>query len=75
MYFIDVFNACARVARYVTLPDGSITWEYAMNWEELEEDAIDAVEDAGGWVTGSGHYPCPSALIARAVWPDDHHSS
>jgi len=67
--FIDVWNCRARLARYEQLPDGGMTWNYAANWEDLEEAAEEAVDAAGGWITASGHYPCPDELAQRAVWP------
>ncbi len=41
----------------------------ALNWEELEEDAIDAVMLAGGGPARDELWACPGDLAARAVWP------
>lgn len=66
--FIDVWDCKARVARYEQTEDG-IAWYYATNWEDLEAAAAEAVDAAGGWLTMSGHYPCPEELAERATWP------
>lgn len=70
---INVWNCRAAVARYVNDPPGA-TWtarttvEEASNWENLEDEAIEAVEEQGGWVTASGHYKCPPDLAHKATF-------
>ena len=70
-YLINVWNVRAFVARrewsegdkgYVVVP--------ASNAEELEQDAIEAIEAQGGARNISGQYDCPSALAARAIWQE-----
>ncbi len=68
--YIHVWDCRAAVARYVRLDAGTMTMERAANWQALEGDAEKAVDAAGGWITQSGHYPCPEQLAARAVWRD-----
>ena len=68
--FIDVWNCRAVVSRYEAHPSGGITWAPAANADDLAEAAADAVEAAGGWLTASGHYPCPDDLAERAVFDD-----
>lgn len=67
--FIDVANSQARVARWRGLGAGA-GWQtvLASNWEALEADAAQAVEQAGGYITMSGQYACPPELAARAEW-------
>jgi len=69
-YTISVWNCRAAVSRIVNHGNG--TWSYveADNWEELEDDAIEAVEDFGGAINVSGQYPCPSELAERGVWSE-----
>jgi len=68
-YGIHVYNCRAVVVRRVELYAGSFQYEPAANWEELEEDAIEAVEAQGGALNWSGLYYCPSRIIQRAEWP------
>lgn len=65
---VDVWNCRAAVARYVAVVGGGISSQLADNWEDLEPTAVDAIEDFGGAVNVSGHYPCPADLAALAVW-------
>lgn len=67
--FIDVWNCRAVVSRYAAHKNG-VTWIPATNADALAEDAAQAVEDAGGWVTMSGHYPCPDELAQRAAFAE-----
>jgi hypothetical protein len=68
---ISVWNCRAQVARRVDLGPNEWTYESAANWEELELDAILAVEDLGGAVNISGLYPCPVGLAERARFDND----
>jgi transcriptional regulator with XRE-family HTH domain len=65
---ISVQDCRAAVSRRVDGPGGSYTYERAANWVELEDDAIVAIQEAGGAVNISGHYRCPVELARRAVW-------
>lgn len=68
--FVDVWNMRATVAQFYALPDGSIGRRYAINGEDLAEDAAQAVNDQGGALNVSGLYHCPPELAARAQWDD-----
>jgi len=65
--YIDVWNGRAVVSKYNTT-NGSTKRIAAANWEELEDEAIRAVEAQGGWVTASGHYGCPDSLKHKAIF-------
>lgn len=41
---------------------------YARNWQDLEDEAVEAVEAQGGHVALSGIYECPPELAERAAW-------
>jgi len=68
--FIDVRNTRAYVSRRRGT-DSSWTHEPCANWEALEDLAGEAVSDAGGDITMSGIYPCPTSLAKLALWPED----
>lgn len=68
--FVSVWNCAAAVSRYISLPDGSETFEPALNWEQLEEEAIAEVEAQGGAINLSGHYKASSKLAAKAVFEE-----
>jgi hypothetical protein len=64
-YAINVWNCRAMLSR----------WEghrlvAATNWEEIEDDAVQAVESLGGAVNMSGIYPCPVELAMKGVWEE-----
>jgi len=42
----------------------------ADNWEELEEEATEALEALGGAINWSGQYPCPLELAKRGKWDE-----
>lgn len=67
---ISVRDCRAVVSRRVDLPRGRWTYEAADNWEDLESDAIDAVEAQGGAVNMSSIYRCPLALFERAEFSE-----
>jgi hypothetical protein len=68
---IRVSGLRARVSRHIlTSPRGIFDVEEAVNWELLEEVAIEAVEAAGGAIWHADDYPCPEALAELAEWPD-----
>jgi hypothetical protein len=68
---IRVSGLRARVSRYVqTSPRGTFDVEEAVNWEVLEEAAIEAVEAVGGAIWHDDDYPCPEVLAEQAEWPD-----
>ena len=67
---IRVSGLRARVSRYVvTSPRGTFDVEAAVNWEALEDEAIEAVEAVGGAIWHADDYPCPESLVAQAEWP------
>ena len=64
---ISVANMRSVVSRQH--PRGSgFDLEAAANWEDLEDEAVQAVLQAGGGVNLSGLYPCPPDLAQRARW-------
>jgi hypothetical protein len=67
--FILVEGRRCIVARYQQTATYEYAVEYASNWPDLEAEAKQAVEDQVGAITEDGHFPCPEALAARAVWP------
>ena len=67
-FVISVWNCRAIVSRRVDLGVGRWSYESAENWEELEDRAIDEVEDFGGAVNMSALYPCSFELAERAEW-------
>ena len=67
---INVRNLRAVVSRRVDWSDGSWTYEPAANWEDLEGEAISAIEDQGGAINWSGLYECPKELAKKATWPE-----
>jgi len=69
--FINVWNCHATVARYDRTEAYVTTWSPAANADALAELARAAVEDQGGAINLSGHYYCPPALAALAVWNED----
>jgi hypothetical protein len=70
--FIDVWDCRAMVAQYRAVEGRpqSVTWRRADNWEALEDQAEEAIEAQGGWITMSGHYECPAELAEKAVFSD-----
>ncbi len=70
-YVISVWNCRAVVSKRVIHEGG--TWSYleADNWEELEDEAIEAVEDFGGAINVSGLYPCPLDLAEKGRWIEE----
>ncbi len=67
-YYISVWNCRAMVSRRVDHGDGTWSYVQADNWEDLEDDAIEAVEAFGGAINSSGLYACPAELAERGVW-------
>jgi len=64
---ISVSNCRCQVGRW--LSQGRVlSFQPASNWQELEADAQQAVEQAGGAINLSGVYDCPGTLAQRAVW-------
>lgn len=64
---INVSNQRATVAQYVGVC-GGVKMEPAQNWQELEPEALAAVEATQASVAMSGYYPCPPELAQRAVF-------
>ena len=64
---ISVANLRATVSRQHPRSDG-YDLEAAANWESLEDEAVQAVLQAGGGINLSGLYPCPPELAERARW-------
>ena len=59
-----------QVGLWTHTPHG-LTFVPAKNWEELEPEAIEAVEEQGGAVNLSGFYICPASLVEKAVLDDE----
>ena len=74
---IHVWDSRCAVARWVQTERGTIlgqhgfTVQVATNWEQLEEEARDAVFATGGAPTISGISPCPPELAAQAQYTED----
>lgn len=66
-YLISVANMRATVSRQEPTRTGYVL-EAATNWEDLEDEAGQAVLQVGGGINLSGLYPCPDELAARAKW-------
>ena len=64
---ISVANMRATVSRQHPRGDG-YDLEAAANWENLEDEAVQAVLQVGGGINLSGLYPCPADLAERATW-------
>lgn len=64
---ISVANMRSVVSRQHPRGNG-FDLEAAANWEDLEDEAVQAVLQAGGGVNLSGLYPCPPDLAERARW-------
>jgi hypothetical protein len=65
---ISVRDGRALVCRYTGTPE-EISMEAAENWQELQEEAQEAVEAQGGAMNSSGHYGCPEELAEKARFP------
>jgi hypothetical protein len=57
-----------KVARYRQIGPYIYEVEYATNWQTLEEEAIQAVEEQIGAIVEDADYDCPSALAGKAIW-------
>lgn len=64
---ISVANLRATVSRQHPRGNG-FDLEAAANWEDLEDEAAQAVLQAGGGINLSSLYPCPPELAERAQW-------
>ena len=64
---ISVANTRATVSRQHPRGNG-FDLEAAANWEDLEDEAVQAVLLSGGGINLSGLYPCPPELAERATW-------
>lgn len=64
---ISVSNTRATVSRQHPRGD-DFDLEAAANWEDLEDDAVQAVLQVGGGINLSGLYPCPPDLAERTTW-------
>lgn len=63
-WVINVWNCRAQVGLWLPREGKFIP---AQNWEELEAEAIEAVEGLGGARNLSGIYICPASLAEKAV--------
>ncbi len=59
------------MSRAVWVTPDELLIERAINWEELEPDAIAAVTAQGGTLNEDQTYPCPPELAARGWWPEE----
>ncbi len=66
--FILVEKGQCIVARFIEIAPYEYEIERAANWLDLEPDAHQAVQDFTGAITRDDLFPCPEALVARAVW-------
>jgi hypothetical protein len=57
-----------KVARYRQIGPYVYEVEYATNWQALEKEAIQTVEEQIGAIVEDADYPCPRDLAAQAVW-------
>jgi len=57
------------VARYIQTAPYAFEVQHAENWQDLEAQACQAVEDLVG-APANDHYPCPPGLAEQAVWPE-----
>ena len=64
---ISVANMRSVVSRQHPRGNG-YDLEAAANWEDLEDEAVQAVLQAGGGINLSSLYPCPPELAERARW-------
>lgn len=55
------------VSRYREIAPYRFEVEPAINWEDLEGEACQVVEDLVG-AAPDDHYPCPDELAVRAKW-------
>jgi hypothetical protein len=67
---ISVWNCRAVVSRRRDHADGTWSFVPCANWEELEEEALEAVEAVGGAMNLSGLYPCPPELAEKGIWEE-----
>ena len=68
---IRAWEGHAAVSRYVWVTPNELLIERAINWEELEPDAIAVVTTQGGTLDADQTYPCPPELAARGWWPEE----
>ena len=66
LFVISVRDCRATVSKRVDYADGTWAYEPARNWQDLEQDAIEAVETQGGAVNMSALYECPLWLVEKA---------
>jgi len=67
-FAINVWNCRAQVCAWVRDEHGGWYLEPAANWEELEDEAADAVYEQGGGINLSGQYYCPPELASKGQW-------
>jgi hypothetical protein len=66
---INVENNRYIVSRFVQTRPYAFVVQSAANWEDLETEARQAVEDLVG-APIADYYPCPDGLAEQAVWPE-----
>ncbi len=66
MSSIRVWNCRAAVCRWAPSGANSQRCEMASNWEQLEKQALQALECQGGAMNLSGLYFCPPQLAEQA---------
>lgn len=69
-FIIRVWNCRAAVSRHEGDPAKEIITVEAANWQDLEDDALEEVEEQGGAINMSGHYACSAQLAARAQFKE-----
>jgi len=58
------------VSRFIERTPYQFEVQRAANWEALEDQARQVVENLVGAPT-SDYYPCPDDLAEQAVWPEE----
>jgi hypothetical protein len=66
---INVKSSRYIVSRFVQTAAYAFQVQPAANWEDLEDQARQAVEDLVGAAT-TDYYPCPDELAGQAIWPE-----
>ncbi len=68
---IRVWQGRAAVSRYTWSTPTDVTIEPAMNWQDLEPQAVAVVLAHGGTLQPERTYPCPPELAAQGWWPEE----
>ena len=66
--FISVDHAGVLVSRYENGNAGTLQAVPAKNAQELQDDALLAVENQGGNAITQGHFDCPLHIAVKGSW-------